>query len=577
MASVPEVATGASRRRGRWLVLVLALASPVSVAWLIAVYAVDVPRLDDWSLATVLRSGDDASSWARLARQHVESRPLTSRLLVLALAPITGFDVRGWMAASWLAACVVSGCLLGLARATFPGSPRAALWGWAAANALVFGIAQATTWLHGCHVGSYFVLAFLALGLRVSRPGARPLLRVAAAAACAAAASFSLAVGLLAWLLLPVAWGPWVASRRRAGWLWGGAFAAVAALYFWDWAPRSPGDGIALREPHRALLYALVFLGAPFGRAVGEGDAATIASALCGTLLVAGALASGARLARARDRGRFLRAAPWIALAGFGLASAALAAWGRLAYGIESALAPRYVVWSVSLPVALLFLAPVAFEDRRRWRRPALALAAALLLAYGVTSGRALAGAADERRQHLLLKSVVAFSRVAPEYAWLGELFPWPDRLQARAGFLSARGLLHPPLVGSDRVLEIARDPEPNLEAGAIESFRRVSDGVVVVGRAALPERREGADAVLLCAAGEDGEPRVVAVAGVGTARPDGSRPAARGPYPQLEWGVRLDSSRLPAAATVLTAWAYDALTGEAVRLAGEVPLVDAP
>jgi hypothetical protein len=77
---------------GSWLAGVLGAAFPPSIASLIAVYGVDVPRLDDGSLAAVLRSGEDALTGSALARQHVESRPLSSRLVVLALAPIAGFD-----------------------------------------------------------------------------------------------------------------------------------------------------------------------------------------------------------------------------------------------------------------------------------------------------------------------------------------------------------------------------------------------------------------------------------------------------------------------------------------------------
>lgn len=84
---------------GRWLPVALGLASPLLVLWFIASHGVDVPRLDDWSLATVLRCGDEGSclAWANIGRQHVESRPVTSRLLVLALAPVVGFDVRSLM------------------------------------------------------------------------------------------------------------------------------------------------------------------------------------------------------------------------------------------------------------------------------------------------------------------------------------------------------------------------------------------------------------------------------------------------------------------------------------------------
>ena len=271
----------------------LATLFPVATFGLIFCYGVDVPRLDDWSLSTILQPGEDGLSWSRLARQHVESRPLTSRLVVLALAPFSGFNVRWLMYASFLAACLVSWSLLRLGRTTFPGESVRVLWLWAGANALVFGLSQSVTWLHGCHIGTYLVLATLGLGLVVSQSSGPTRARVGAAIGLATAASFSLGAGWLAWLLLPVVWAQTLRGRSLLLWgsVWCLAFVSVLGLYLWGFEDRTPGQATALRAPHRALAYALVFLGSPFGKAL-EGENLS--------LFVSAAMTSAAILAPSR-------------------------------------------------------------------------------------------------------------------------------------------------------------------------------------------------------------------------------------------------------------------------------------
>jgi len=63
--------------------------------------------------------------------------------------------VRWLMLGSLVAAAVASFCVLRLARATLPLGPARVGWLWAAANVLLFGIAQAETWLHAAQVAAY--------------------------------------------------------------------------------------------------------------------------------------------------------------------------------------------------------------------------------------------------------------------------------------------------------------------------------------------------------------------------------------------------------------------------------------
>lgn len=553
-----------------------AMVPVVAAAWLVAQYGVDVPRLDDWSLATVLtceeaeRAGESCLGWRSLGRQHVESRPVTSRLLVIALATFVGFDVRWLMGGSVLAAGVVSLCVLWLARTTLHVSPAGVGWLWAATNVLLFGVAQAETWLHGAQVAAYLVLATLygalLLSLTQKSPGARALGGVA----LAATGTFSMTSGLLAWVLVPPVFALWLGGRRRTPWLgvWALGAALALGLYFVGFEDRSPGDWQALSSPHLVVAYALVFLGAPFGSAFGlETPGAVWISGAVGVALT-GVLAACLRvLVRRRERACWQRVAPWLAIAAFACGSAVMAGVGRFAMGVPQALAPRYFVWSLELGVALLFLVTIACEGRRRILRGASVLAAVLLVCFAATSLRVGLRLEGERARQLTMKSALAFALAAPERPWLGFLFPFPDRLVTRARILDARGLLAPPLVRSDRIAERADSAEPRPEAGAISQYRWLADELVLRGRAWLPQRGSPADAVLLCAAAPGGDARVVALL---AARTDLGGEAAAVP----EWGGRLSRARLREGETIVTAWAYDARLGRAFRLAGDVPVV---
>jgi hypothetical protein len=403
--------------------------------------------------------------------------------------------------------------------------------------------------------------------------------RVLGGIGIATTATFSMTSGFMSWLLLPPVWALGAPPRHWTRWLvvWALGGAAVSTLYFWGFEDRSPGDWQALREPHRAVAYTLVFLGAPFGRALGSGGSdVLVLSGVVGAVLLGGAAGSVLSLLQARDADRWRRAAPFIALAAFACGVAAMAALGRLAFGLDQALSPRYTAWSIYLAVSLLFLVPIAFEGRRGVLRGAAVLAALGLCLHTVTSWQVLQDADAARRQHLTLRAAVDFARVAPEPPLLRKLFPWPDRLITRATFLSERGLMARPLAPSGRVMEIAASRDPVFEAGAIHRYVLDAEALVLEGWAVLPERNEPAHAVLLCAevpGTNQGDPRVVAVVGTGRPEAAGAAASGRGGPAGSGWNRRLDLTRLRDDESLVTAWAYDSISGRAVRLAGEVQL----
>ncbi|HEX7531243.1 MAG TPA: hypothetical protein VF333_08865, partial [Pyrinomonadaceae bacterium] len=90
----------------------------------------------------------------------------------------------------------------------------------------------------------------------------------------------------------------------------------------------------------------------------------------------------------------------------------------------------------------------------------------------------------------------------------------------------------------------------------------------VVSGIAALPNRREGADAVLLAYERQNGDCIVFALTHpkLGTA---GSHDPADDGHHLQRWELSLSADRLPARPANITAWAFDANSARAYRLDG--------
>jgi hypothetical protein len=551
-------------------------------------YGVDVLRIDDWSMAWLFTRIETGSlSLADLVQQHNEIRPLFPRLLLIALAELFGYDARHAMFAS-LALCALVACNLAwMGRQTLPG-PRHHFAALALASALLFSPVNSPNWLWAVQVVMFLTLAALSTALAVGASRAGAPVAFAVAAACAGVATWSMSAGLLCWVVLPpalaLARGPRLGPRGR--WAAGWALAAGACLlaYFAGYrAPESlPSPWRALARPDQLLAFLLAYLGAPFAAALaGDRSAALFGSLAAGALLAALLAAACLWLWRRRaDAELARRAAPWLGLAAFAVGSGILAGIGRSGMGLHSALATRYATWALFLPIALVHLGALALAEAPRrgdWLRPgAAALAAAVLALAGAHSASALRHLERlpaTREQHLAARALVAFVNAAPEREALERLvFPWLDRLTERANALDRQGLLSPPLVASDRVAEIAgaRGAE---SYGAIDRSRVGKDEVAVAGFALLPGRGEPAHAVLLCAEGAEGDPRVVAVVTGRAERPDVVRRTGRRADLRSGFARRLPRARLPAQATALTAWAFDALDYRAYRLEGEVPL----
>jgi hypothetical protein len=399
------MAPGLVARAGR-LALAAAAIPPVLVGLIIAVYGLDVPYWDQWELVPVLRAAAEsrvevAALWAR----HNEHRVPIPKALMLVLAAVTRWDVRGEMAASFGIALVTLALLRStLVRTIEPLAPGAVPHLTLVASLGCFAVTGWERWLWGWNVCVHLVaLSAAAAAWALARWGERGRgALVALLAAAAGALSFGSGLAVLA--LVPVA--VWAAARgsprqRLVRFVATGTAAGVAILVVAVGLP-APSLRAAVESPGALALYLLVYLGSVF-RFLGVAGAG-VAGGL-GVLAFAGA---AVRVWSRRPAARGAMC-PWLLLGGSMVLGAGMTAVARSAlFGPSQALSPRYTAlaglfWLSVAAVSVMALArPGGGPELGRAARAALLAGWLGLAALG--AGASLAHARGEiRYQHARL------------------------------------------------------------------------------------------------------------------------------------------------------------------------------
>lgn len=545
---------------------VLALAPAVPLGLLVDRYGVDVPYNDQWDelplFQGALRGGLRLEDlWA----PHNEHRILFPRLVFVALARLTHWNVRAEMAAIVALACVIAWSLQVLLRRTWPAERHWPLVVSFLVNLLVFSPIQHQNWLWG------FQLQFLApiacfAGILALPPGWGPRRWGAAAGALAVVSSFSLGSGFVTWLAgLPL----WLARaapgrRGRAALAFALGLGACLVLYLHGYAaPRHSFEQPSLLE--RPGLYLTVFVGM-----LGQPVAVAFHKAWLAMAVASGAalLAAWTLLVlRARQRRELSGPAlAWACLGAQALGSAGLIALGRAGAGSGSVFASRYTTPSLYLAVAVFVLALLAADGARRaaWLRGLACLAVAL---WGVAAARQ--GAGDMENRFVLMsraKADLVLAPLFPQSPFDNHLgYPRSSVLE-KAEQLEALGVLRPPLRRDPRLASVAT-VRPG-SCGALEEAYPERQRVRLLGWAWLPGRASVADAVLLTYRKKRIEPTVFAWAGKGAATPELVAGLGCATCEGAGWEARfwLPPQLLPAE---IEAWAYDVEEGSVCRLEG--------
>lgn len=343
---------------------------PVAVAFMyVARFGVNVPVWDDWGIVPfiegALRGGLRPSDFFT---QHVENRMVFPRIVMLAIALITGFNTIAHM-------LFVLMCFFGtltLLFYTFVGQERTIikLLLFVPVASWIFSLKGHQNMLWGWQVSFAMTQFFSVAALLTLSRG-----RYISAALCATVASFSTTQGLLLWpvgLLLLL--GKWKAFAS-----WAAMGVVVWTVYFSGYhsPPRTPSALYLLEHPVYGIRFALTLLGSSL----------TWDQDLAPYLGVALVLFAGVALALGRAKYPF-----WSSLIVFSLLTVASTTAGRSGFGIEWATRSRYASFTLLLVVAVYcVLVTLWLNNRRSPARLAVALAA-LILVMGTLPAANLGG-----------------------------------------------------------------------------------------------------------------------------------------------------------------------------------------
>ena len=386
-------------------------------------------------------------------------------------------------------------------------------------------------------------------------------------------------------LLLPDGRIRW--RDRRGGWqVWLLGCVATTFLYFrgYETPAHHPSLMGALSNPLSAFQYFCAYLGGPFAHGTAF-NAATVAQPVGAVLLLA-VMAAAVYLWRWRRDAKFLsQTLPWLMLTLFALLNAALTALGRQSFGVNQALNSRYLAFSVLLPIGLVFLAPLIFNHWRTQAVPAQktvtvgmvlsSLGAVLVLLHGLGSLRNLETWKGAQHHRLRTKALVQLINVVDDPEALGRyVHAIVPPLKDRANLLNRLGYLRPGLVQTNLVRLIAgANPLAPARYGEIQQAGKPAEGQFgLAGWSVLPDKARPADAVLLTYDNAAGDSVIFALAEVGVQRPDVAAWLQEPGYLHAGWVKTFNTSRLPAGALSLRAWAFDAETCRAYPIQGVAP-----
>ncbi|TVR53232.1 MAG: hypothetical protein EA425_03685 [Puniceicoccaceae bacterium] len=562
----PAVAAGA----------ILAAFPAIAYAWLVWRHGINVPWWDDWHLAdTLLHWSEGSLSPATLFEQHNESRKIVPRLLLLLLSLPAGYHPRAGMFLSFGLLLVSLLGLYRLLRGSGLERPTA-LVALGPISFFLFHPGQYQNALWGIQMCVFLPFAALVWGLVAARSPLPAPVRWGVAFLLAAAGTFSFANGMILLLLLP--WALWFGgdrpgAREEIRWPWAAAWAVGAAVILWLYfrsyvsPPHHPSFSSALEAPFDAFRYFLAWLGNPLVNYNFTG--AVIAGAFL-LLLLANLLFLALPAAPALAA----PTAPWLVLAGYGIASGLASTGGRVGFGYHLALQSRYISFAVALLIGLWGLAAVLARLRARGTAAPLLLFNLGLLLVLLTIGSAFAAYPSVLKQtsdRLEARVLVTFDEFAKDRSLARLVHHSPSYLRPQINRLREHGWL-------------PERPSPSVDAphhasrarGRLDLVRplpETSGQVTIGGWAWLPHRGQPPEAILI-AAGDPGQPEGpfhrAALLRPGRERPDVAAAVGDPKAAASGWEEPVDLSLPGDGPWLIRAWAFDARKDRLHLLPGE-------
>ena len=589
--------------------LVILLSFPFWIGFLIRIFSVNVPYMDEWetpgNLIEKIYSNSGNLSFSDFIEQHNESRLVFPKIFFLSMAYLTHWDVRYGMLLSLFMAFLVSLNAFFISSKTVTTRHRRekiqVLLLTVISSMLIFSPSQYENWLWGIQIIYFIPILCLTTGISVWYSSIRISQKVVFTIILSTISTFSYANGLLCWFLLPltaIVLGQWHVLKRRIELttFWILVCASNLILYFWNYLKPSHHPSLleGLSNPLKTLNYFLVFLGSPLA-----GGNINIASTV-GSLMVVLSVTLGIFLLRRWDSESLrYRSAGWSTLVVYSLISAITTTTGRIGFGVEQALSSRYTTLSVYGIIGLLGLSIIVSNEMQTgtnrtvtwpcWSHeialqriahylPSL-LAVALAVVHTSVQSNYINAMDLMYRDRLYAKVCLIYADFVGNRCIDQSLINIPSifRSNLKRNLKAARAL------GILKEEDFAQSAQPkniqNINSnfynyGWIDGIKPMSGNYVIAsGWATLENSGRTADAVLLSYQNDKGEYEVFAVAPVKFDRPDISKVKQNSVYGRSGWEFVFSRSGLPNRRVIINAWAYDIKTKNSYLLNGSQSL----
>jgi hypothetical protein len=547
-------------------------APPFAVCWFIWSFGVNVPYLDEWTLAADLqRAVTFRGLITSLFIGDNDHAILVPKLIFITLAELTDWNTKVNMFVVFVCSLIAFLVIARIANAEEDNSRVHTTWlALFISSLLMFSFVHYDTWLHGWSLTHDLgdTCAILAIFVLVN-PKRNPALRLAVSAVLCLTGSLCYLGGLAAWFAVIPCTLIMFEDRRSQVLAAAGSIGLCLAtlllfrLAFIFWP--MPTDRLFwLKHPDSSTEYFLSLLGAPLAQ-TGSPYAYSLAPFL-GAALIALLLLT---LITAFHTPHSQKMVPWISMVLFGLGVALMNTLGHGSWGSEvAAVTSRYMVDSVIVAIAVLQLLRQALP---KWEFTVVALAVGTLSLW--CSKNAITRATVIREE----RTQAADCLVAANYVDqrtddtplnpLFELCPFPDlkcgRYVLRPGLRTAARLGFWGMTDPDRVPFV---DERNEVYGAIERPILQGDVFDLRGWVAMPQGSAPPTCVLVTA----GRRGVLAKA---LKIPDGTTQGGKNQLSdslQVHWSVAIPASLLPQGASTLEAWIYNHGKREFAKLDGE-------
>lgn len=565
--------------------------------------SVNIPFWDDWEIGLFLNKvyPEYRATLNNWIAQTNETRYLFPRFIFVGLAYLNkwNWDIRYQMWVTLALSCIISINIFRLIKWTIGESLVKVICLAILCNLLIFSPVQHENWLWGIQLIVYMPIVCITTCLVVIYSGINRKLKLILCLILCTISTFSYANGMFSWIIvfpaLAISKSWRLQDIFKEKWLylpWIATFTANIAVYFYNYKkpPNTPSFVYGVLHPDEALEYFLSFLGFPLVWGTLKYDLNFThlinTNILMGTVIIILFLSNCFYLLKQRkDPTVIYRMTSWLIIGFYTLMSGLVTSLGRSGFGLETSVSLRYTTFSVYLPLALVNLIAIVYDDAKTKdflvkKSKRIAQAGILILLTGILYLFTIAAEFSISRMYLTkldrlqAKACYIFLNVTPKEKCITEkVYPHLKGLKMRATLVDSKGLIDAKLLNIKNIQDIQGTNRAFIEEWRYGWFDRVNkvdkNNYFASGWAVLPEKKEPADAVILTYEKSPGEDIIFAVFDSRSQRLDVVEAMKTTTYSMSGWQKTFSASRLPKGLVKINAWAFDTETVEAYRVGG--------